>query len=52
MIEYPPPYEHLVRGNNSADQNAIDKALDQVDWNFLFFNKNIHKQVSTFLTEP
>ena len=27
-----------------SDENA--KALDQVDWNFLFFNKNVHEQVS------
>ena len=24
----------------------IAKALDQVDWSFLFFNKNVHEQVS------
>ena len=41
MIEYPPPYERLVWG-----YNAIAKTLDQVDWNFLFFDKNIHEQVS------
>ena len=46
MIEYPPPYERLVWDYNYANQNAIAKALDQVDWNFLFFNKNVHKQVS------
>ena len=46
MIEYPPPYERLVWDYNHANQNAIAKALDQVDWNFLFFNKNVHKQVS------
>ena len=46
MIEYLSPYECLVWDYNCADQNAIAKALDQVDWNFLFFNKNVHKQVS------
>ena len=45
-IEYPPPYERLVWDHNRANQNAIAKALDQVDWNFLFFNKIVHKQVS------
>ena len=51
MIEYPPPYEHLVRDYNRANQNAIAKALDQVGWNFLFFNKNVYNK-SVFLTEP
>ena len=46
MIEYPPSYERLVWDNNRADQNTIAKALDQVDWNFLFSNINVHKQVS------
>ena len=46
MIEYPPPCERLVWDCNHANQNAIDKALDQVNWNFLFFNKNVHKPVS------
>ena len=46
MIEYPPPYERLVWDCNHANQNAITKAFDQVDWNVLFFNKNIHKQIS------
>ena len=46
MIEYPPPYERLVWDYNYANQNAIVKALDLVDWNFLFSNKNAHQQVS------
>ena len=46
MIEYPRPYECLVWDYNHANQNPIAKVLDQVDWNFLFFNKNIHEQVS------
>ena len=45
MIEYPPPYERSIWDYNHANQNAIAKALDQVDWNFLFFYKNVHKQV-------
>ena len=50
MIEYPLPYEHLVWDCNHANQYAIAKALDQVDWNFLFLTKmSINKSV--FLTE-
>ena len=52
MIEYLSPYECLVWDYNRTDQNAIAKALDQVDWNFLFFNKNVHKQVSILNREP
>ena len=46
MIEYPPQYEHLVLDYKHSDENAITKPLDQVDWNFLLFNKNVHEQVS------
>ena len=46
MIEYPPPYECLVWDYKHSDENAIARALHQVDWNFLFFNKNVHEQVS------
>ena len=45
LIEYPSPSERLVWDYDHANQNAIAKALDQVDWNFLFFNKNVHKQI-------
>ena len=41
MIEYPPPYERLVWDYKQSNKNAITKALDQADWNFLFFNKRI-----------
>ena len=46
MIEYPPPYERLVWDYKHSGENAIAKALDQVDWSFLFFNKYVHEQVS------
>ena len=45
-IEYPPTCERLVWDYKHSDENAIAKAPDQVDWNFLFFNKNVHEQVS------
>ena len=38
MIEYPPPYEHLVWDYKHFDENAIAKALDKVDY--------VHEQVS------
>ena len=46
MIQYPPPYECLVWDYTHSDGKAIAKALDQIDWSFLFSNKNIHEQVS------
>ena len=48
MIEYPPQYDCLVWNYNLSDQNAIAKALDQVDWNFFFFDRNVHDQASIF----
>ena len=48
MIEHPPEYERLVWDYKNSNQNAIAKALDEVDWNFLFFNENIHEQVCIF----
>ena len=37
MIKYPPLYERLIWDYKHSDENAIAKALDKVDWNFLFF---------------
>ena len=48
MIEYPPQYDCLVWNYNLSDQNAITKALDQVDWNFFFFDRKVHDQASIF----
>ena len=43
-IEYPLPYERLVRDYRKADINSIRKTL-KVNWEFLFQNKNVHEQV-------
>ena len=50
MIECSPTYERLVWNYEHSDENAIAKALDQVDWNFLFLTK-ISMNKSVFLTE-
>ena len=42
MIEYPPAYEWLVWDYKHSDENALPKALDQIDWDF-FFNINVHE---------
>ena len=51
MIEYPPPYESLVWDCKYSDDNAIAKALDQVDWNFLFFLTKMSMNKSVFLAK-
>ena len=43
--EHPPPYEHLVWDYKKADSNSIRKALKQINWELLFHNKYVHKQV-------
>ena len=46
MIEY----ERLVWDYKHSDENAIAKAFDQVDWNFLFLTK-MPMNKSVFKTE-
>ena len=46
MIEY----ERLVWDYKHSDENAIAKAFDQVDWNFLFLTK-MPMNKSVFITE-
>ena len=46
LLQIPPTYEQFVWDYIHSNENALAKALNQVDWNFLFFNKNVHEQVS------
>ena len=48
MIVYPPPYGCLVWEYKRANTDAIIYSLNQIDWEFLFFNKNVHQQVYIF----
>ena len=48
MIEYPGPYECLVWDYKRANTDAIINSVTQVDWEFLFLNKNNHQQVNIF----
>ena len=48
MIVYPPPYERLVWDYKRANTDAIISSINQADWEFLFFNKNVHQQVYIF----
>ena len=47
-IFYPPPYQRLVWDYKKAEASSIRKALDLVNWEKLFRNKNIDLQVSIF----
>ena len=45
-ISYPPPYQRLIWDYKKADSVKIRKALDLINWERLFNNKNINEQVS------
>ena len=45
-ISYPPPYQHLIWDYKKADSEKIRKAFDLVNWERLFSNKDINRQVS------
>ena len=45
-ITYPPPYKHLIWDYKKADPEKIRKALDWVNWERLFNNKDVNTQVS------
>ena len=47
-IEYPPPYERLVWDYNKANVEGIKKSIGSVNWEVMFNNESIHKQVSVF----
>ena len=48
MIVYPPPYECLVRDYKRANESVINATLNKVDWEFLFSNKSVNRQVIIF----
>ena len=48
MIEYPPPYERLAWDYKRANIDSIQKALQQINWRFLFSNKLVHISKSKF----
>ena len=45
-IYYPPPYQRLIWDYKKADTKVIRKALDLVNWERLFDNKDINSQVT------
>ena len=48
MIVYPSSYECLVWDYKRANTHAVISSINQVDWEFLFVNKNVHQQVCIF----
>ena len=46
QIIYPPPYQRLVWDYKNANASSIQKALNMIDWNKLFSNANLEKQVN------
>ena len=42
-VEYPPLYECLVWNFKKSNSDVIKKAIELVNWNFLFSNKNVHE---------
>ena len=47
-IVFLPPYERLVRNYKRRDVTAIRKALDPVNWVFIYLIKTVHDQVLFF----
>ena len=46
QIIYPPPYQRLVWDYKNSNASSIQKALNMIDWNKLFYNANVEKQVN------
>ena len=47
-ITFPPPYKRLIWNYKNHDVLEIRKALDLVNWDFIFLNKTVHDQVLAF----
>ena len=47
-IKYPPPYGRLVWDYSQANVESIKKSFESVNWELMFGNKSVHKQVSIF----
>ena len=46
--EYPTPYQRLVWNFRKSNNCAIKKAIELVNWNFLFPHKSVHEQLVIF----
>ena len=41
-VEHPPPYQCLVWNFKKSNNEPIKRAIELVNWNFLFPHKNVH----------
>ena len=46
QIIYCPPYQRFFWDYKKANTNLVQKALNTIDWNRLFSNANVEKQVN------
>ena len=44
-VEYPSPYQRLLWNFEKSNNDAIKRAIELVNLNFLFSHKNVHEQV-------
>ena len=47
-FKHPPPYQRLVWDYKRANVESIKRSIELVNWETLFHNKTVHKQVSIF----
>ena len=47
-VEYQPPYQCFVWNFKKSNYDAIKRAMDLVNWNFLFSHKIVHEPSSYF----
>ena len=46
QIIYPSPYQRLVWDYKNGKASSVEKALSMINWNKLFSNANVGKQVN------
>ena len=47
-VEYPPPYQRLVWNLKKSNDDAVKRAIEPVNCNFLLSYKNVHEQIVIF----
>ena len=49
-IVYPPPFQRRVWDFKRSKTDSIRKGIKMVDWHFMFMDKTVHEQATTFKT--
>ena len=47
-VKYLPPYERLVWDYNKENVRSVKKSIESVNWELMFSNMSVRKQVSIF----